>query len=398
MARPTLAPGTWGKIRTTKQDNGTWNAVTYYRRLDGKRLKASVSAKSMKAADRDLRAKLARLISQTDPDQKQSDDVVTFADVVREWLVLEELKLKQALKARGTHAEHLRNIRLHLLPAFGTTPVADIGPRAVYDLYTGMAATHSPLARNVKAVLRQILDHAISMEWAAAPNPADSVRAIRRRKSDIFAPGIEELRVFRKAIESYMRDADRPGPPPSSLVLDVVDIMLATGLRIGEVLGLRVEDVDLDGPKPWLEVRGAVKEKGGPKRWEPYPKSEHSKRRILLAPYAVELFRARVFAAEKDDTIYLFHTRTGAVNGTQDVHRTLRRVREHAGLPGDYVPHALRKSVSTEVANELGLEAAAKFAGHARSRVTEQHYAKRDLTAPDARDFLELRHREIVGE
>jgi integrase len=66
----------------------------------------------------------------------------------------------------------------------------------------------------------------------------------------------------------------------------------------------------------------------------------------------------------------------------------LRRVREWAGLNSELVPHALRKSAVTVVADALGIEGAAQFAGHKRSRVTEQYYAKRAVQAPDTSHAL----------
>jgi integrase len=78
----------------------------------------------------------------------------------------------------------------------------------------------------------------------------------------------------------------------------------------------------------------------------------------------------------------------GAPNGTQDVHRALRSVRAWAGIDEELVPHALRKSAITAVSDALGLEAAAQFAGHKRSRVTEQYYAKRAIDAPDTSEVL----------
>jgi integrase len=85
---------------------------------------------------------------------------------------------------------------------------------------------------------------------------------------------------------------------------------------------------------------------------------------------------------------FVFHTRTGAPNGTQDIHRAFRSVRAWADIGDELVPHALRKSVVTTVSDALGLEAAARFAGHKRSRVTEQYYAKRAVDAPDTSEVL----------
>ena len=40
---------------------------------------------------------------------------------------------------------------------------------------------------------------------------------------------------------------------------DITDLMLATGCRIGEILGLRWSDLDLDGDLPILTVSGTIK-------------------------------------------------------------------------------------------------------------------------------------------
>ena len=48
---------------------------------------------------------------------------------------------------------------------------------------------------------------------------------------------------------------DRPGPKPTSDMADIIDLMLATGARIGEVLALRWNDIDLDAPRPNLTTK-----------------------------------------------------------------------------------------------------------------------------------------------
>lgn len=387
MSRPQLTPGSWGDIIIRQTNDGTYVGRVYYRTLEGTRREATASGRTKIAVDRKLKQRLPELIAATTA--PPPPPAITFSDVVAKWLEYEELKLPDHQKARGTHAEHVRMLKRHLLPAFGDAQVTEIVPARVFDYYTAMARTHAPLARNVKGLLKQLLDHAINLGYMTGPNPATTVAPLRRPKKLIFAPEIEDLRILREATVAYMNDVERPGPTPSMLVLDTIDLILATGERISEVLGLRyVHDIHLETDAPYCVVNGAIKEKGGPKRWEPFPKTEAGRRELLLPDYAVAIILRRM-VENKTGSEFLFHTRTGKPNGPQDVHRALREVRAHARLPDDFTPHALRKTVATQVARNLGLDAAARVLGHSRSRVTEQSYAKRDLRAPDARGLLQ---------
>lgn len=403
MARHKMAPGTWGDIGYRTLDDGKVEGRVWYRTIAGARKDTTARGKTKSAVERELKLRLPGLVSRAAP-AAADDKPKTFAQTAAKWLEFEEAKVQTRQKAPTTHAEHVRILRAHLLPAFGNREVADIDSGDVFDYYLAMHQQHAPLARNVKSVLSSILAHARVLRYATGENPAVVVKSLRREKKAIFAPDLDELASFRSAIIAYNEDPDRPGPMPNELLLDVVDLILATGLRVGEVLALRYgKDIILDAPKPYIIVNGAIKEKGGPKRWEPFPKTEHGHREIVLPSYAVNIILRR----QLDNTSgseFLFHTNANKKpglqrpNGQQDVHRAVRRVRAHAGLADDYIPHALRKNVATEIAGKMGLDAAAGNLGHGLSRITEQFYFKRDLRAPDASDLLQAQYELLLGD
>lgn len=393
MARTQMPPGTWGDIKTTTMPDGRVEGRVYYRTLDGRRREANARGRTKAAVERDLKERLPSLVGAVTV--RESDAPKTFTEVAEEWLSYEELKLPQHDKAGGTHVEHKRMVRKHLVPAFGALPIGDVTSERVFRWYSALAVSHRPLARNTKGVLSLVLGHALNLGYITGANPCASVKSLKRVKREIFAPGVEELAAFREAIVAYM-EMDRPGPRPGPLMLDTVDMILATGLRISEVLGLRFgSDIVLAAEEPYCVVNGAIKEKG-PKRWEPFPKTEAGRRELPLPPFAVEIILRRM-VENTTGSEFLFHTRTGAPNGCQDVHRAIRTMREVMGLDESFVPHALRKNVGTQVANLMGLEAAAGVLGHARSRVTEAFYAKRELRAPDARAILQAQYEAIVA-
>jgi len=256
---------------------------------------------------------------------------------------------------------------------------------------TSSQAGSRPTARNTKSVLNQLFSLSLSLSVRREyieRNPVREIAAMLRPRPEIFAPKGDDLRLLLKAIDEYENRPGRLGPAPSPLLRDVVELLIGTGCRIGEALGLRWVDVDLLSKVPAITINGAVKEgKGQPKRWEPTPKTESSRRKLMIDEGVAGLLLRRL-AADSEGQTFVFHTSSGEPNGPQDVHRALRNVRKKIGLPADFVPHALRRAAATAIADGLGIEAAAGALGHLRSRVTEKHYAKRDLTAPDTREVL----------
>jgi len=71
------------------------------------------------------------------------------------------------------------------------------------------------------------------------------------------------------------------------------------------------------------------------------------------------------------------------------LYRALRRVRDEAGLPDHYVPHAMRRSVGTLAARAIGIEGTAKVLGHASIDVTQGAYVARELMTPDVTDVVQ---------
>ena len=78
-------------------------------------------------------------------------------------------------------------------------------------------------------------------------NPAREVKSVRQRPKPIYAPGAMELEALSRRSSATTRTAtDRMGPRPSDLLGDVVDLILATGARVSEAVGLKWQYVDID--------------------------------------------------------------------------------------------------------------------------------------------------------
>jgi hypothetical protein len=69
-------------------------------------------------------------------------------------------------------------------------------------------------------------------------------------------------------------------------------LALSLGMRCGEVLALRWDDIDLDNPSPRLTISGSLQFQTGAGLVRVEPKTRHSIRTLMLAPEHVSALRA----------------------------------------------------------------------------------------------------------
>jgi integrase len=83
---------------------------------------------------------------------------------------------------------------------------------------------------------------------------------------------------------------------------DIIDLMLATGARIGEILAVRWVDVALDAARPTLTINGTIKTEPGRGTYrKPSPKSDASVRTVVLPDFSIAVLRRRLAAARNRD-------------------------------------------------------------------------------------------------
>jgi hypothetical protein len=116
----------------------------------------------------------------------------------------------------------------------------------------------------------------------------------------------------------------RPGPKASSDLADIIDLMLATGARIGEVLAVRWVDVELDATRPSLAINGTIKTEAGKGTYrKASPKSDASVRTVVLPGFAIAVLKRRHAAAPGDPNAPVFPTRNGTWQQVNNVERPL---------------------------------------------------------------------------
>lgn len=173
----------------------------------------------------------------------------TFTEVSALWLgTVAHLKPSTVQSYKSILAKHLK-------PAFGTRPVASITPTSVKRFTSGMLAEGKSYqtTKNTLNVLRAVLATAVESRYIVA-NPAAGIRlpkaqakAANRRRRDAHR--------YLKPVEVEHVADEMPQAYRSHVLTAAYG-----GLRAGELAGLKVADVDLEGRR--LHVRRSVTEIG----------------------------------------------------------------------------------------------------------------------------------------
>jgi integrase len=225
---------------------------------------------------------------------------------------------------------------------------------------------------------------------ALATNPIRDIGRLPSRHRTVEALTVEDLDRVRAAIRAWQQPVPgKSGPRHTSDLADIVDLLLATGARIGEILALRWNDLDLDPAAPTVTICGTlVYLKGIGLFRQEWTKSEAGFRTVVLPRFAVTVLARRQEAKTDNDHDAIFCTRNGTWLAPNNVRRQWRQARADTGLEW-VVPHTFRKTVATLLDREGHSQAATAQLGHSSEDVTKTYYIAKATAAPDVSTVLQ---------
>jgi integrase len=295
---------------------------------------------------------------------------VTFKEAAEEWFSDAERRLRP-----GTLTNYRSDLDRVILPRFGHRTVGSITAAEVVELITELEAkgkAESTIANALKP-LSQTFAFAIFKELI--PPGTNPVSQIPRG----YKPTCNTVREHREwtteEVDRLIAEARKlDGRPEArrSYAL-TIELLLRTGLRLGECLGLRFGDIDFTAGVLHVRYSWTKDGKLGP------PKTASSVRRVPLAPELVKQLATRSIELNADEGTFVFASEKGANPPRQSNFR--RRawvpVVEAAGLTDGpkVTPHDARHAFASQLA-DLNLTSSdlAPILGHSTSGITEAIY------------------------
>jgi len=238
---------------------------------------------------------------------------------------------------------------------------------AVYDRLLGRGLSPKS-ALNTHRLLHRALSDAVRSGMLVR-NPCDLVDPPRAQRPAVRALDAEEVSRLLAACAG-----DDPGP--------LVTVAMLTGLRLGELLGLTWDDIDLERGE--LRVVRAVQRVRGRGLVVVPPKTASSRRLLPLPPQAVAALReqrrrqaeARLKAGPAwADGNWVFTTALGLPYHPSDVAHRFQRLLEHAGLRRLRF-HDLRHTTASLLLGEgVHPKVVASLLGHSTIQITLDTYS-----------------------
>lgn len=388
MPREPIRPGRWGRISRAEVSPGVWRARALYRDFAGILHKLEARAPTASKAESRLQDKLLRATKELTASGGATIQPETRMSVVfDQWIAEKRVEGQITPQSLATYVGVLER---DLRPAFRGLRVREVTPVTVNRVLVALSkARKFDTARQARNVMSQVM--MMCVRYGATPyNPVrDSVTVRKPKREDVRTISLEDIALLRKAVREWEnRPAQVRGRRNITLLPQIVDTMLGTGLRIGECLALRVEDLNLDAEVPTLTVTGTVVRGEEGLIRQPKPKSDSSRRTITLPTFTVAALRTAVdlgLDGGPDDLV--FPTTKGTARAPGHVRDHLHAALEGIGV--HVTPHDFRRTVATQVARETTLAYATALLGHADESTTARHYVRRTHVAPDVRTVID---------
>ena len=167
--------------------------------------------------------------------------------------------------------------------------------------------------RNINQVISSAMDFAVAQK-IISENPCKAVALPKLEHKEMQTIPAEQLQAF-------LQEAKATG------VYEMYYIELATGLRRGELLGLKWSDIDWKNGI--IKVRRQVARVDGQIVEAPL-KTKNSYRAVSISPQAIEVLREQ---KRKTNDQYVFPSPNGGPISPDSVNNMLKRMLERAGIP-----------------------------------------------------------------
>ena len=351
-----------GNIR--KRKDGRWEGRYTAGRdpVSGKQIFKNVLGKTQA----EVKEKLQKALAQAGKIDFTKTGKYTVTMWMNEWFEnVAQIKVRPS-----SHQTYRGYIDHHITPNIGNIPLEKLTTMDLQKLYRKLLnkgrvdrveAKQQPkglsakTVRNINQVISSAMDFAVAQK-IIPENPCKAVALPKVEHKEMQTIPAEQLQAF-------LQEAKTTG------VYEMYYIELATGLRRGELLGLKWTDIDWKNGI--IKVRRQVARVDGQIVDAPL-KTKNSYRTVTISQQAIEVLKQQ---KEKTNDEYVFPSPNGGPISPDSVNNMLKRVLARAGIPKVRF-HDLRHTFATiALQNGVDIKTVSGMLGHFSAGFTLDTYA-----------------------
>lgn len=290
---------------------------------------------------------------------------ITVSECLEQWLVAS----KDSIRPK-THIQYCQIVEQHINPFLGKVKLSDLRPEMIQALYNQKtnSGTGSRTVRLTHSVLHVALNQALKLGLIYR-NPSDAVKRPKLIKAEMKVLDENQARSLLIAAKGNRLEA-------------LYKLELTTGLREGEILGLKWSDLNWESHQ--LNIQRQLQRISGIGLQFAEPKSAAGRRMILLGSDTIEYLKVhsskqhleRTFAGDSwQENDLIFPCSKGTALDPRNLFRQFKLLLKRAKLP-DIRFHDLRHTAATLMLRQgVSIKVVQERLGHSDASMTLNVYS-----------------------
>lgn len=338
-----------------KRTNGKWQAQVS---LSGNRISKTFGTQS------ESRSWVRDILTQKSDGLSSMGAKLTFGEYLEQWLE----DVRSSLKS-GTWFQYRGIVQNHVLQRLGDTKLIELTPRHIQDLYT--LKLQQGTGKRTVEMIHAVIHRSLVMAHRQGLVSSIAAKAVQKPKS---SP--REMKVLSEnQIKNLLLMAER------SKMGAQVRLAITTGLRLGELLGLKWVDVDWTGSK--LQVRRQLQRLPHTGLVFSSPKTKSGRRTVKIGSSTLSILgkhldsqddqKARVGVRWEDNDL-IFPTTRGTPKEPRNYIREFKALLKKAELPNIRFHDLRHTAASLMLLSNMPLISISRQLGHAKPSTTLDIY------------------------
>lgn len=286
----------------------------------------------------------------------------SFEKIAGEWLHLKKMSVKHS-----TYIKYKNIIRLYLNDFFLDKNINDYDQSYYYECFNSLVEHNnlsSSTLKSIRFILRGILSY--GEENYNLKHVNFSYLKISSAKHNITVLTKNETYLLSQYCQSHINDTTV-----------AVYLSMYTGMRLGEICGLKWKDIDLDKGlitvlRTVQRIEDDINESSKTSKMIFEPKTESSKRIIVMTDFLIEYLKMYQGMIHYEPSYYLI-TNSMSIPEPRNIQRKFKTICTHLGIYVNF--HNLRHSFATNcISCGIDVKTLSELLGHSNISTTMNLY------------------------